>query len=60
MVTICDQAKEACPFFPGGKKGIHKGFENPAAIEGSEEVKLAGFRRIRDEIEARIEKNFRT
>ena len=58
LVTVCDQANEACPFFPGGKERIHKSFEDPAAIEGNEELKLAGFRRTRDEIKAWIEKSF--
>ncbi len=59
VVTVCDHANETCPFFLGGKERIHKGFEDPAAIEGSEEFKLSGFRRIRDEIKAWIEENFR-
>ena len=58
VVTVCDQANEACPFFPGGKERIHKSFEDPAAIEGNEELKLACFRRTRDEIKAWIEKRF--
>lgn len=58
VVTVCDQANEACPFFPGGKERIHKSFEDPAAIEGNTELKLAGFRRTRDEIKAWIEKSF--
>ena len=58
VVTVCDHANEACPFFPGGKERIHKGFENPAVIEGTEEAKLAGFRRSRDEIRAWILNTF--
>lgn len=58
VVTVCDQANEACPFFPIGKERIHKSFEDPAAIEGNEELKLAGFRRARDEIKVWIEKSF--
>ena len=50
VVTVCDQANETCPFFPGGKEKNHKGFEDPTAIEGTEEAKLDAFRRIRDEI----------
>ncbi len=50
VVTVCDQANEACPFFPGGKNRIHKGFEDPSAVEGTETEKLEAFRRIRDEI----------
>jgi arsenate reductase len=50
VVTVCDNARESCPIFPGGTPTIHHSFEDPAAIEGSEEQRLAGFRRIRDEI----------
>jgi arsenate reductase len=50
VVTVCDHANEACPFFPGGKIRLHKGFEDPAAVEGTDAEKLEAFRRIRDEI----------
>ena len=58
VVTVCDHANEACPFFPGGKERIHKGFQDPAAIEGPEEAKLEGFRRTRDEIKKWLENDF--
>lgn len=48
VITVCDSAKESCPFFPG-KKVIHKSFEDPAALEGDEEEKTALFRTVRDE-----------
>jgi arsenate reductase (thioredoxin) len=47
VVTVCDSAKEACPFFPGAKDQIHKGLDDPAAYEG--ETRLLAFRRVRDE-----------
>jgi arsenate reductase (thioredoxin) len=50
VVTVCDHANEACPFFPGGKNRLHKGFEDPAAVKGTDTEKLEAFRRIRDEI----------
>jgi arsenate reductase (thioredoxin) len=50
VVTVCDNARESCPIFPSGNQNIHHSFEDPAAIEGSEEQRLAAFRRIRDEI----------
>lgn len=50
VVTVCDTAKQTCPVFPKMVKQIHKGFEDPAAVEGSEEQKLVVFRRVRDEI----------
>ncbi len=49
VVTVCDHARETCPFFPG-KKVIHRGFEDPSLVEGSEIEKLTAFRRVRDEI----------
>lgn len=48
-VTVCDSAKENCPFFPA-KKVVHKSFKDPSLFEGTEEQKLNEFRRIRDEI----------
>ena len=58
VVTVCDSAKEACPFFPGGKTYLHKGFEDPSKCEGAEEEKLRLFRQIRDEIMEWIKKTF--
>lgn len=50
VVTVCDSAKESCPFFPYGKKRLHQSFADPATTQGSEEEGLRVFRRIRDEI----------
>jgi len=50
VVTVCDNARESCPIFPSETQNIHHSFGDPAAIEGSEEQRLAAFRRIRDEI----------
>jgi arsenate reductase len=50
VLTVCDNAKETCPVFPGHSHRIHKGFEDPAAIQGTEVERLAVFRRVRDEI----------
>jgi arsenate reductase (thioredoxin) len=55
-VTVCDSAKEACPFFPGAKEQIHKSFDDPAAYEGEE--RLQAFRRVRDEIGEWIKETF--
>jgi arsenate reductase len=54
VITVCDNAKETCPIFPGGVKRLHWPFEDPAAVEGSEEVRKVAFRRIRDQIHGRI------
>ena len=58
VVTVCDQAKQVCPFFPGGKELVHKGFQDPAAFEGSDQEKIAVFRRVRDEIRDWIGETF--
>ncbi len=54
VITVCDNARETCPVFPGKTERLHWSFEDPAAVEGSEEERLAAFRRIRDQIDARI------
>jgi arsenate reductase len=50
VLTVCDNAKESCPIFPSKAVTIHRNFEDPAAFEGSQEERLALFRRIRDEM----------
>lgn len=50
VLTVCDNAKESCPVYPSHGNRLHHSFEDPAAVEGSEQEKLAAFRRIRDEI----------
>lgn len=58
VVTVCNQAKEVCPWSHGGKEYIHKDFEDPSQFEGEEDQKLAVFREVRDEIKDWIEKTF--
>jgi len=50
VLTVCDNARENCPIFPGGTVSIHHNFVDPAAISGSEEERLAVFREVRDRI----------
>jgi arsenate reductase (thioredoxin) len=50
VFTVCDNAKETCPIYPGHANRLHHSFEDPAAVQGSEEDKLAAFRKVRDEI----------
>jgi len=53
VVTVCDSAREQCPFFPGAAKQVHKSFDDPPRLaEGarSEEEALDHYRRVRDEI----------
>jgi len=52
VVTVCDDAREACPVFPGGGRRIHESFGDPALVGGSEANRLAAFREVRDDIEA--------
>ena len=56
VITVCDNANENCPVFPGSTKRIHWSFDDPAAAEGDAETRLAEFRRVRDQIRARLEK----
>ena len=50
VLTVCDNAKESCPIFLGVSAPIHHSFEDPAAVQGSKEEKLAAFRRVRDQL----------
>ncbi len=52
VLTVCDNARETCPVFFGAAKKLHHSFEDPAALQGSEEERRAAFRRIRDELRA--------
>lgn len=54
VVTVCDNAREACPVFAGAKQTLHWPFDDPAHATGTEDEKLAEFRRVRDEIRDRI------
>jgi len=54
IITVCDNAKENCPYFPGSAKYIHWSFSDPSSVSGSEEEKLNAFRKVRDEIEKKI------
>jgi arsenate reductase len=55
VITVCDDANEACPFFPGAQSRLHWSFEDPSTAEGSEEERLEVFRSVRDRIRRRIE-----
>ncbi|MEO6349125.1 MAG: arsenate reductase ArsC [Candidatus Limnocylindrales bacterium] len=54
VITVCDDAAEACPVFPAGAAREHWSFRDPSAVEGSDEDRLAAFREVRDQIEERI------
>lgn len=52
VITVCDEANEVCPFFPGGKQRLHWSFPDPSRAAGSEEEQLAVYRQVRDAIRA--------
>jgi arsenate reductase len=51
VVTVCDSARDSCPFFPG-EEVIHRSFEDPSRVEGTVDEKRRAFRQSRDEIKA--------
>jgi arsenate reductase len=55
IITVCDNAKQTCPVFPGKHEKIHWDLEDPAEAQGSEEERIVVFRKIRDEIRKKIE-----
>src|SRR5437867_12531663 len=50
VLTVCDNANETCPIYPGHANRLHHNFEDPAAIQGSEEDRMEIFRNVRDQI----------
>ncbi|HEX6126146.1 MAG TPA: arsenate reductase ArsC [Pyrinomonadaceae bacterium] len=54
IITVCDNAKESCPVFPGDAERMHWSFDDPAAVTGSEEQRLNAFRTVRDQILSRL------
>jgi arsenate reductase len=55
VITVCDNANENCPIFPGKAERIHWSFTDPAAVDGTDEERLAAFRDVRDQIKERLE-----
>ncbi|HET8550823.1 MAG TPA: arsenate reductase ArsC [Bryobacteraceae bacterium] len=54
VITVCDKARENCPILGHGARRIHWSFDDPGAASGQEEERLAVFRRVRDEIRAKL------
>jgi arsenate reductase len=54
VVTVCDSAKDSCPTFPRPVETVHIPFDDPADAQGTDEKKMAVFRRVRDEIRGRL------
>ena len=55
VITVCDDAAEACPVFPGPAQRIHWSFQDPARVEGGQAAKLAAFRDVRDGLRVRLQ-----
>jgi arsenate reductase (thioredoxin) len=60
VITTCEEAKEACPFFPGARQTLHWDLPDPAAVPGDEATRLAAFREVRDELWTKISDLVRT
>jgi len=54
VITVCDRARESCPYFPGGRETLHWGFDDPAEAEGTDVERLVVFERVMGEIAHRI------
>ena len=56
VITVCDNANQHCPIFPGATQRIHWSVEDPAAVGGTEETRLEAFRAARDDLRSRLSK----
>jgi len=54
VITVCDQARQVCPVFPGDGERLHWGYEDPAAVEGTDDERLRAFRRVFTQLSERI------
>ncbi|MBI4546623.1 MAG: arsenate reductase ArsC [Ignavibacteriae bacterium] len=59
VITVCDTAKESCPFFPGAHRTLHIPFEDPVWFTGTKEERLEKFRQVRDQIKVKMKEFFR-
>src|SRR5688500_11783853 len=55
VITVCDDANEACPLFPGGRRRLHWSFPDPSKAAGTEDEQLTVYRAVRDAIRRRVE-----
>lgn len=58
VVTVCDDAAENCPYIPARKQNLHRGFDDPSAVTGTDAEKRAAFRRVRGELAEWIDATF--
>jgi arsenate reductase len=56
VITVCDNAKQHCPIFPGVSRQIHWSIEDPAAVAGDDQTRLKAFRLARNELRKRLDK----
>ena len=54
VITVCDRARETCPVFPGSENTLHWGLDDPSEVKGTDEERLAAFRRTQLEISTRL------
>ncbi len=54
VITVCDEARQSCPVFPGSHESLHWGYEDPAAVEGDEETRVRAFRDVFRSLSERI------
>ena len=54
VITVCDNAREKCPVFPGSGHSLHWSLEDPSQVDGPDDVRLAAFRATREEIRGRL------
>lgn len=54
VITVCDRARESCPYFPGAEQTAHWGFDDPADAHGTDDERLRLFRQVRDQIRDRL------
>jgi arsenate reductase len=55
VITVCDSARQQCPVFPGEGERFHWGYDDPSAVEGTEDERLAAYRRVFTAISQRID-----
>ncbi len=55
VITVCDSAREACPVFPGAKRTLHWSLADPSEVDGTDEERLAAFRRTAAEVSERVQ-----
>lgn len=54
VITVCDRARETCPVFPGSENTLHWGLDDPSEVQGTDEQRLAAFRRTQLEVTSRL------